>query len=241
MFPVHHSLIALFFLLCVGFATTLYGGQIPPTCFSGPLPSTPHAPVYQAVMGDDDVLVEVWRESCTDGSGRVVPLIRFTPQADPPFVCTVEFQVIQAGVQYDIALLTSSSSTSTLCTTLFVPATAILGQFSTQPPFDDVQAFTLIWDDVFEDYTLEIGAAVDQVSIQQAVYFERVSAIVVRADSSLAPQAQLFATVTGCFAGAPLTYTGNAYVAAGRTCPGLQGASVLVESTFGGSASAPLK
>lgn len=90
---------ALSLMLLFGSVTILYGGQIPPTCFSGPLPTTPHAPVYEAVMGDDDVLVQVWREPCTDSSGRMVPLIRFTPQADPPFVCSVEFQVIQDAVQ----------------------------------------------------------------------------------------------------------------------------------------------
>ena len=98
---------ALSLMLLFGSVTTLYGGQIPPTCFSGPLPTTPSAPVYQALMGDlsESMLVEVWRQFCTDGSGRFVPLVRFTPQADPPFVCSVSFYVIQAGIQYDVRLL----------------------------------------------------------------------------------------------------------------------------------------
>lgn len=142
---------------------------------------------------------------------------------------------------YDVLFQISSSNTSSLCTTLFVPATVILGQFSSQPPFDDVQAFTLIWDDVFADYVLDIGAAVDQVTIQRAIYFERVPWILLTASSSLAPQVQLFATVAGCFERAPLTFNGSAYVGAGRTCPGINGALVLVESSLGGTASAILR
>jgi hypothetical protein len=147
-------------LLC-GAVTTLHGGQIPATCFANPLPSTPMAPVYTTLMGDLDAYmqVEVWRQPCTDSSGRIVPLMKITPKAAPPFVCSVEFSVIQAGIQYDVRLQTSSSGSS-LCTTLFVPATVILGQFSTDPPFDDEQAFTLIFDDVHSDYVLNIGAAV---------------------------------------------------------------------------------
>jgi hypothetical protein len=228
--------------LLFGSVTTLYGGQIPPTCFSGPLPTTPRAPVYQAVMGDSDeqMLVELWRESCTDDSGRLVPLIRFTPQADPPFVCFSQFHVIQASIQYEVVLFTSSSG-STLCTTLFAPTTVILGQFSSQPPFDDLQSFTLILNDVMDDYLLEIEHAVDQVTIQWAIYFERVSWILLMANSSLAPQAQLAATVAGCFEKAPLQFNGSTYIAKGRTCPGINGVPVIVESSLGGIASATLQ
>ena len=233
---------ALSLMLLFGSVTTLYGGQIPPTCFSGPLPTTPSAPVYQALMGDlsESMLVEVWRELCTDDSGRLVPLIRFTPQADPPFVCSSAFHVIQASIQYEVRLFTSSSGSS-LCTTLFVPTTVILGQSSSQPLFDDLQAFTLIFQDTSDDYVLDIGAAVDQVTIHRAIYFERVQWILLIASSSLAPQVQLFATVSGCFENVPLQYNGSTYVAGGRTCPGINGAPVIVESSLGGIASATLR
>lgn len=157
--PLTLSVLSLV-LLC-GSATTLYGGHIPATCFANPLPSTPMAPVYTTLMGDlrEYMQVEVWRQPCTDNSGRIVPLMKITPKAAPPFVCSPAFSVIQAGIQYDVRLQTSSSGSS-LCNTLFVPATVILGQFSTDPPFDDQQAFTLIFDDVSSDYVLNIGAAV---------------------------------------------------------------------------------
>jgi hypothetical protein len=188
----------------------------------------------------ESMLVEVWWELCTDGSGRLVPLIRFTPQADPPFVCSPAFHVIQAGIQYEVQLFTSSSGSS-LCTTLFVPTTVILGQFSSQPPFDDLHAFTLIFDDVADDYVLESGAAVDQVTSLRAMYLERVQWFQLIASSSLAPQVQLVATVAGCFENVPLQYNGSTYVSAGRTCPGINGALVIVESSLGGVASATLR
>jgi uncharacterized repeat protein (TIGR01451 family) len=71
----------------------------------------------------------------------------------------------QAGIQYDVRLQTSSSGSS-LCTTLFVPATVLLGQLSTEPPFDDEQAFTLIFNDVYSDYVLEIGLAPPALALQ---------------------------------------------------------------------------
>jgi hypothetical protein len=102
--PLTLSVLSLV-LLC-GSATTLYGGHIPATCFANPLPSTPMAPVYTTLMGDlrAYMQVEVWRQPCTDSSGRIVPLMKITPKAAPPFVCSPAFSVIQAGNQYDVRL-----------------------------------------------------------------------------------------------------------------------------------------
>jgi hypothetical protein len=77
----HLTLSLLSFILLCGFVTTLPSGHIPSTCLANPLPSTPIAPVYRKLMGDLDAFmqVEVWRQPCTDSSGRIVPLMRIIP------------------------------------------------------------------------------------------------------------------------------------------------------------------
>ena len=122
--------------------------QIPPTCLPAPLPSSPRPPVFtvQAAWFGEQLRFDVWREPCTDNSGRIVPLLRATPVSGTPFVCSSSFTVIQAGIQYRIRLSNSSaSSSSSFCGDLFVPATFLIAQFSFDPQFDDTQAFQLIY------------------------------------------------------------------------------------------------
>jgi hypothetical protein len=135
---------------------------IPPTCLPAPLPSSPRLPVFtmQAARSGEQVRFDVWREPCRDNSGLIVPLIRATPLSGTPFVCSVSFAVIQAGIQYNnIRLLSSSSSSSSFCDDLLVPATLLMAQFSSSPQFDDSEAFQLIYQGD-RTYTLNIPAAI---------------------------------------------------------------------------------
>jgi hypothetical protein len=122
---------------------------VPPTCLPAPLPSSLRPPVFtmQAVaIGGEQLRFDVWREPCTDDSGRIVPLLRATPLNSTPFVCSSAFTVIQAGIQYRIRLAESStSSSSSFCGDLFVPATFLIAQSPFDSQFDDTEAFQLIF------------------------------------------------------------------------------------------------
>jgi hypothetical protein len=133
---------------------------ITPTCLPAPLPSSPRPPIFsmQAASFREQLRFDVWREPCQDNSGLIVPLLRATPLSGTPFMCSSAFTVIQAGIQYDIRLLNSSSpSSSSFCGDLFVPTTLLIAQSSFDPQFDDTQAFQLIFqgDSI---YTLNIAA-----------------------------------------------------------------------------------
>ena len=135
---------------------------IPPTCLPAPLPSSPRPPVFtmQAARFGEQLRFDVWREPCRDNSGLIVPLLRVTPLSGSPFVCSSSFTVIQAGIQYDIRLSSSSTSSSaSFCGDLFVPTTFLIAQFSSDPQFDDSEAFQLIFQGD-RNYTLNIPAAI---------------------------------------------------------------------------------
>ena len=72
---------------------------VSPTCLPGPLPTNPRPPVYSgnAAWFQDQMRFEVWREPCTDGSGRVATLLKVTPLSGQPFVCSPSFTVIQGA------------------------------------------------------------------------------------------------------------------------------------------------
>jgi hypothetical protein len=134
---------------------------IPPTSLPAPLPSSLRPPVFtmQAARFGEQLRFDVWREPCIDNSGLIVPLIRATPLSGTPFVCSSSFTVIQAGIQYRIRLLNSStSSSSSFCGNLFVPTTFLIAQSSFDPQFDDSEAFQLIYQGD-RIYTLDIAAA----------------------------------------------------------------------------------
>src|SRR6266850_1387867 len=134
---------------------------IPPTCLPAPLPSSPRPPIFtmQVARSGAQLRFDVWREPCIDNSALIVPLIRATPLSGTPFVCSSSFTVVQAGIQYDIRLSNSStSSSSSFCGDLFVPTTFLIAQFSFDPQFDDSEAFQLIYQGD-RIYTLNIPPA----------------------------------------------------------------------------------
>jgi hypothetical protein len=135
---------------------------IPPTCLPAPLPSLPRHPVFTSLAGTlpYPLRFEVWREPCYDTPTRTVPLIRITPlSGGTPFICSVEFAVIQAGLQYDIRLTSSSDPFAPgFCDNMLVPTTLLIAQSSFNPQFDDSQAFQLIYQDDLA-HPLNIDAA----------------------------------------------------------------------------------
>ena len=83
----------------------------------------------------------------------------------------------------------------------------------------------------------------EQVIIRRAVFTDQLALLGVSATSSAAPAAALFVTVPGCLADAPMARRGDRYFLLQQvaTCGTLNGQIVTVTSTYGGSASAPLR
>jgi hypothetical protein len=147
-------------------------GEVPlavsPTCLPGPLPTNPRPPVFSgnAAWVDSQMRFEVWREPCTDGSGRMATLLRVTPLSGQPFLCSVNFTVIQGNLQYNLVrLLQTSTNTGSFCNTVLIPTSLIISQFTTGPQFDDLQAFSLIHGGGTPGVSrLEVGAAGSVIS-----------------------------------------------------------------------------
>lgn len=141
---------------------------VSPTCLPGPLPTNPRPPVFSgnAAWSQSQMRFEVWREPCTNGSGRMATLLRVTPVSGQPFVCSVNFTVIQGNLQYNsVRLLQTSTDTGSFCATVLIPTSLIIDQFTTGPQFDDLQAFSLIHDGATAGFSrLEVGAAGSVIS-----------------------------------------------------------------------------
>ena len=94
---------------------------------------------------------------------------------------------------------------------------------------------------------VDLGAfefgVVDIVHITRAAFFNRGRFLLISASSSATPTAQLFVTVPSCLTNAPMTRTGNTYLYFTRvpSCGTLDGQTATVQSSFGGSDSAPLQ
>jgi hypothetical protein len=92
----------------------------------------------------------------------------------------------------------------------------------------------------------DIGAIEFQpetVTIHRAVFADPLARLFVAATSSAPPDATLVATVPGCLTNTLMHRLGSRYVLLQRveTCGNLSGQMVTVISTYGGSASAPLR
>jgi hypothetical protein len=92
----------------------------------------------------------------------------------------------------------------------------------------------------------DIGAIEFQpetVTIHRAVFADPLARLFVAATSSAPPDAALVATVPGCLANEPMLHLGSRYVFLRNVgaCGNLNGQVVTVTSTYGGSASAPLR
>jgi hypothetical protein len=92
----------------------------------------------------------------------------------------------------------------------------------------------------------DIGAVefqAEAVTIHRAAFADRLARLWVSATSSAPPDAALTVSVPGCLAGMPMRRLGARYVLLRHVeaCGNLNGQTVTVISTFGGSASAPLR
>lgn len=130
-----------------------------PACLSLPLPTTPKAPYYTfsgSWGSNDSVTFTVWREPCDASSFAL--MMRVVP-SNEPFICSSSFNVIQSGNQYDSLKLTQTSGGDSFCHDLYVPTTFLMEQWSfKQNKFDISQAFTLIYDAVYDNYSVNVGA-----------------------------------------------------------------------------------
>lgn len=83
----------------------------------------------------------------------------------------------------------------------------------------------------------------DTVTITKAVFRSRSSVLIVKATSSLAPEAELLLTVAGCVSDAPMKYnpTKRFYKFKTNECGNLDGQTATVTSSLGGSALATIK
>ncbi len=88
---------------------------------------------------------------------------------------------------------------------------------------------------------INADTAPDTVRILEAVFFARVSLLVVSATSTAAPDARLMLTVPGCVTEAPMRLIGARYLFVSRACTGLDGQVVTVTSDRGGSARGVLR
>jgi hypothetical protein len=92
----------------------------------------------------------------------------------------------------------------------------------------------------------DIGAIEFQpetVTISRAVFADQLARLFVSATSSAPPDAALVVTVPGCLMNAPMQHRGSRHVLLRNVggCGNLNGQIVTVTSTYGGSATAPLR
>ncbi|NDY94380.1 hypothetical protein [Wenzhouxiangella limi] len=129
-------------------------------CFDSPLPIKAKSPIWTAVsrepFNDSETKVTLWRQKCPDG--KVLLLATFTPISGmPPFVCTVDFELIQNGVQIDNFILDfdNSSGTDSFCSRLQIEMTFLVNQYSYKTQWDDTAEFSLFWD---SEFLMQVGA-----------------------------------------------------------------------------------
>jgi hypothetical protein len=110
----------------------------------------------------DKATLTIWREQYAD-SAELVILMRVFPTAGQPFMCGGDFHILQGGLQFNVGLLQSTSSSSTFCGDVLIPTTLIVGNFAVGSVLvDKAQAFTLTFQGyttTFTTYTIEIPAA----------------------------------------------------------------------------------
>jgi hypothetical protein len=130
-------------------------------CLSGPLPTTPVAPVFTRAVqtGSQHMLFTVWRQSCPSG-GSIV-LLRVTPLTVGPFLCDVNLGVIQSAAHFE-ARLTDDVATDNFCGTLSGARTFYVAPEPGSFAYDPQQAFILFFDTVEQSprlAVLEVGPA----------------------------------------------------------------------------------
>lgn len=129
-------------------------------CLPTPLPATPVPPVVSrdvvwGFSGTDRMRFDVWRQPCQDGSGSY-PLIRVTPQSVGPFLCYIEFTIVQEGGEFDTWLTPSASSTSGFCGDLAAATTFVLRPDPLDADYDLSKPFTLIFDGRATTYSMAV-------------------------------------------------------------------------------------
>jgi len=74
-----------------------------------------------------------------------IALLRVTPLTSGPFLCSLDFHVLQGSQQFDIHL-TDEAETFSFCDNLFVSRTFFVAPASSQAAYNDDNDFTLIYD-----------------------------------------------------------------------------------------------
>jgi hypothetical protein len=125
--------------------------SVPDGCFGQRLPRSPKRPNYSVTdvykNGGGDVLkMTFWRETCKNGLGTAL-LMRATPKAGAPFLCSVDFTVIQGGVQHNNIKLESTPGSMSWCSDLRIPTTFVVNEYEFgQRQFKPARAMTIIHD-----------------------------------------------------------------------------------------------
>ena len=134
-------------------------------CIAPPLPTTTEGATWSTTITDefgstpDSSEMTLWRKSCP-GSNDSLLMITIEPVSGAQFICSPQFDVIQASTQFDnFRLLTDPEElSSSFCGDLLVKTTFAVGQLSNRPQWDPEGAFTLFWDsrvaldvDAFDD------------------------------------------------------------------------------------------
>ncbi len=120
---------------------------LPSNCFTGSLPTTPQDPSYTLELfhgSSDRAHLVLWRQACPNVAGETAVLVRITPVTAGPFVCSVDFVIVQNSVQFDARIITITGSP--FCGDLFVPSTFLLVEGFSQPAFNEAGAFRLIYE-----------------------------------------------------------------------------------------------
>lgn len=112
-------------------------------CLPPPLPTTTTPPTFSRDVQSfsDRMHLDVWRLPCP--TGGVIMLMRVTPITSGPFLCSLDFAIIQSASQFAIHL-TDQSETFAFCGSLFVARTFYLSPNGSA--YDPQQAFTLLYD-----------------------------------------------------------------------------------------------
>jgi len=150
-------------------------GRVPsPTlaCLPATLPSTPVPPVVSrdvvwGFTGTDRMRLDVWRQPCQDGSGSY-PLIRVTPQSSGPFLCYLDFTIVQSDTEFDVWLTPAVSSTAGFCGDLLVATTFVLRPDPLDADYDLNKPFTLVFDGLATTYSLAIPGEASAASVLTA-------------------------------------------------------------------------
>lgn len=127
-----------------------------------PLPVAPPVGAYSGIFSaawttGEEFRGTLWREPCPTSTTSTTLYLRIVPTQGAPFVCSSSFKVVQAGTQYDIKLVQTTSGGS-FCSDVFAPVTLAVDQYTFNPQFDRNGAFTLIYSGVRENFSASFPA-----------------------------------------------------------------------------------